>query len=283
MTGNISYPTDGPSLDGSLGNTSQAETVALVAQWLHGRPATTVRKYRAVLAAFLAECPDPAEISVADVTGYLDRRPHLAPSSRNAHLAAIKSYLRYAHQAGAIARDVGRLVKAERQRDRLAERILTREQVKRLIDGEEDPARRLILRTLYIAGLRVAELCGLAWRDVQGDVFAIYGKGGKTRYVRVGMELVSELRSMSSMTGSDESIFAISPRTVERIVKEAAIRVGLPAGVSPHWLRHCHASHALDAGAPIHLVRDTLGHSDIKTTSRYLHSQPTDSSARYLG
>jgi len=52
--------------------------------------------------------------------------------------------------------------------------------------------------------------------------------------------------------------------------------------VSPHWLRHAHASHALDRGAPIHLVQATLGHASITTTGRYLHARPSDSSSRFL-
>jgi site-specific recombinase XerD len=72
-----------------------------------------------------------------------------------------------------------------------------------------------------------------------------------------------------------------------RLVCAAAARVGLPtgkAGVSPHWLRHAHATHALEHGhAPIHLVQATLGHASVATTSKYLHARPTDSSARYLG
>ena len=67
-----------------------------------------------------------------------------------------------------------------------------------------------------------------------------------------------------------------------RVVK-AAKRAGLSAEVSAHWLRHAHASHSLDRGAPIHLVQQTLGHASVATTGRYLHARPTDSSARYLG
>jgi integrase/recombinase XerD len=66
------------------------------------------------------------------------------------------------------------------------------------------------------------------------------------------------------------------------IVLEAAQRAGVELAVSPHWLRHAHASHALDRGAPIHLVQATLGHASVATTGHYLHARPTDSSARYL-
>src|SRR5262245_52693756 len=68
------------------------------------------------------------------------------------------------------------------------------------------------------------------------------------------------------------------------IVREAARRAGIPEAdrISPHWLRHAHASHALDHGAPIQLVQATLGHSSVATTSAYLHARPGDSSARFL-
>jgi integrase/recombinase XerD len=52
--------------------------------------------------------------------------------------------------------------------------------------------------------------------------------------------------------------------------------------VSPHWLRHAHASHALENGAPLHLVQATFGHANIGTTGRYLYARPADSSSRFL-
>ena len=52
--------------------------------------------------------------------------------------------------------------------------------------------------------------------------------------------------------------------------------------MSAHWLRHAHVSHALDRGAPVHLVQATVGHASLTTTSRYAHARPGDSSSRYL-
>ena len=74
---------------------------------------------------------------------------------------------------------------------------------------------------------------------------------------------------------------------VNRIVRAAAKRVpGLEEtvadAVSSHWLRHAHTNHAMDRGAPVHLVKETLGHANIATTGRYLHARPTDSSSLYL-
>ena len=62
-----------------------------------------------------------------------------------------------------------------------------------------------------------------------------------------------------------------------------AVRANISAEASAHWLRHAHASHSLERGAPIHLVQATLGHASVATTGRYLHARPSDSSARYLG
>lgn len=75
---------------------------------------------------------------------------------------------------------------------------------------------------------------------------------------------------------------ALSTVQVWRINRKAARRAGIEAPVSLHWLRHAHASHALDRGAPIHLVQSTLGHASVATTGRYLHARPGDSSAFYL-
>jgi integrase/recombinase XerD len=65
-------------------------------------------------------------------------------------------------------------------------------------------------------------------------------------------------------------------------VVATADHAGIQGKVSPHWLRHSHASHALERGTPIHLVQETLGHASIATTGGYLHVRPTDSSALHL-
>ena len=74
----------------------------------------------------------------------------------------------------------------------------------------------------------------------------------------------------------------LDPSHVRRIVYAAARKAGLAQPVSPHWMRHAHASHALDHHAPIHLVQATLGHASVATTGRYLHARPTESSSFYL-
>jgi site-specific recombinase XerD len=117
----------------------------------------------------------------------------------------------------------------------------------------------------------------------------VFGKGGKTRAVQLPnsvAKLVSDLRGDAGEADpgfrSRKHSSALTPVAVSRVVRKAARRAGIEAAVSPHWLRHAHASHALDRGASIHLVQATLGHASITTTGRYLHARPKDSSSRFL-
>jgi integrase/recombinase XerD len=143
----------------------------------------------------------------------------------------------------------------------------------------------------------VSELCTLAWRDLQPNADAgqitVLGKGSITRSIQLPAsvwELVTGLQTKD--TAPDDPVFRsrkdtkncgfLQPVAVFRMVRTAAARAGIKLPVSPHWLRHAHASHALDRGAPIHLVQATLGHASITTTGRYLHARPKESSSRYL-
>jgi integrase/recombinase XerD len=96
------------------------------------------------------------------------------------------------------------------------------------------------------------------------------------------------LAGLRGPAGEDGPVFVsrkggrLDPSAVHRVVKAAIQPADLGPAVSAHWLRHAHASHALDRGAPVHLIQATLGHSSVATTGHYLHARPTDSSARYL-
>jgi integrase/recombinase XerD len=162
-----------------------------------------------------------------------------------------------------------------------------------MIALESNPRNKLILKLLYGAGLRVSELCYLKWCDVKSSgesgQITVFGKGGKTRAVLLPVSLYRDIQNLRGDRSHDDSVFMsrknhghLDPSMVMRIVRAAAARVGIEQNVSPHWLRHCHASHSLDRGAPITLVQSTLGHSNVATTSKYLHARPNDSSARYL-
>jgi site-specific recombinase XerD len=215
----------------------------------------------------------------------------LAPISQGRTLAAIRSFFRFAERIG-YCRNVAAGLELPRTDSPLSERIIPQEDVRRMIALEPDERNRVLLSVLYSAGLRVSEVCGLRWRNLQprGDAgqILVHGKGGRTRAVLLPPGIWCQLAPLRATAGLDPPVFAsrsgkpLERSRVCRIVREASQRAGITANVSTHWLRHAHASHALDRGAPIHLVQATLGHRSVATTSRYLHARPGESSAGYL-
>lgn len=269
----------------------------LLALWLHGRSVHTQRAYRADAARFRSRAGKPlAAVTLADLQGFADSLEDLSPASRYRILSAVKSLVAFGHRIGYLAFDVGRVLRLPAVRNRLAERILPEPELQRLLSLESNARDRAILLLLYATGIRVSELCALSWRDVQpngeGGQVTVFGKGGVTRAIQIPASVwkrVAALRATNA--GPDDPVFRsrksktggrLQGSAVLEIVRRAARRAGIDLLVSPHWFRHAHASHALDRGAPIHLVQATLGHASINTTGRYLHARPNESSGRFL-
>lgn len=267
----------------------------LIGIWLHGRSPHTQRAYAADVARLRSRTGKPlAAVTLQDLQDFADSVAELSPASRYRALSAVKSLLAFGHRLGYLPFDVGRALRLPAVRGRLAERILPEAGIHRMLSLEPGERNRAILTLLYASGVRVSELCGLRWRDVQsnGDSaqVTVFGKGGKTRAIRLPVSVWQQLTRLRGADDGAQPLFrsrkkggALTPVGVLRIVRRAARRAGIDVAVSPHWLRHAHASHALDRGAPIHLVQATLGHASITTTGRYLHARPTDSSSRFLG
>jgi integrase/recombinase XerD len=235
-----------------------------------------------------------AAITVRDMQDFAATLVHLAPATIARRLSSMKSLLHLAHRLGYIPFDVGGVVDTPHIKDVLAERILTEADVQHMLRLERHPRNAVILRLLYGAGLRISEACGLRWRDLvardDAGQITIFGKGGKTRVILLPSALWRHIIALRPVVFQpDGPVFlsrkkagGLGPMQVHRIVKAAAKRAKLPESISPHWLRHSHASHALDRGAPVHVVQTTLGHASLTTTTRYSHARPGDSSARYL-
>ena len=215
----------------------------------------------------------------------------------------MKSLFSFGHRIGYLAFNVGAAVSTPKVPDRLAERILSEPDVQRILALETDHRNSVLLRLFYASGGRVSELANLYWsalreRGTEGGrpvgQVTLLGKGQKTRTILLSTdtwEATQKLKIEEQSSGfgaSNDPVFrsrkggSLSRQQIWRVVKKAAKRAGLEQPVSPHWLRHAHASHALDRGAPTHLVKETLGHTSLATTSKYAHARPDDSSARYL-
>ena len=265
----------------------------LIDMWLHGRAERTKRAYGTDVAAFLHFTQRPLrQVMLNDLQAYQDSLAHLATASQARRLSAVKSLLSFGQKTGYLTLNVGAAVFLPKIKQTLAERILSEDDVLQMIALERNPRNRALLRLLYLGGLRISEVCELRVRDLaareDAGQITVFGKGGKTRAVLLKASMWKELTKFRG-TDPDAAVFRsrkghghLDPVQVHRIVKAAAARANLSELVSAHWLRHAHVSHALDRGAPAHLVQATVGHASLSTTSKYAHARPTDSSSRYL-
>jgi integrase/recombinase XerC len=208
-------------------------------------------------------------------------------------LSSIRSFFRFLVKKGELASNPAGIVPSPRTGSFLPS-ALTAEETAALIDSV--PAERLggfmslrdlaILEVLYSSGIRVGELTGLRYRDLDmsGGVIRVLGKGGKTRLAFLGRQALAALSAfLEARKGGkgrldpDSSLFValqgsekgISPRTVQRIVRKYALSSGINKTPTPHTLRHSFATHLLDAGIDLRSIQDLLGHSKLSTTQRY--------------
>ncbi len=174
-------------------------------------------------------------------------------------------------------------------------KFLTEEQMKllltgpqRLLDNEAiDPHTacrdRLAMELLYGGGLRVSELAGLNFGDIdfEAGVARVLGKGNKERLCplgRVAVAVVTKFRDEYARDkGPTGAVLTnangrpMDVREVQRMLKRYLSLAGLPLDLTPHKLRHSYATHLLNAGADLRLVQELLGHSQLATTQVYTH------------
>lgn len=208
-------------------------------------------------------------------------RRKLSPGSVTQRLAALRFfYIKTLKRAWSVAE-----TPYPKQGSRLPT-ILSQEEVARLIDAALTPYHRTLLMTLYATGVRRAELTHLKVSDIDSQRMVIHvrdGKGRKDRDVMLSAKLLEELRQhwrrfkhkpstwlfpgKRSHTGDAP----IDTKVVWYACRQAAQRAGLQKNVHPHTLRHCFATHLLEAGADLRTIQMLLGHSDLEETTIYLH------------
>jgi integrase/recombinase XerD len=164
--------------------------------------------------------------------------------------------------------------------------ILSQEEVARLIDAALTPCHRILLMTLYATGARNAELTRLKVSDIDSQRMVIHIQGGKGRVdrdVMLSLKLLEELREHWRRLRRKTSVWLfpgnrwhsggqpIDTKTPRNACKQAAQRAGIKKRVYPHILRHCFATHLLEAGMDLRTIQILLGHRDLKETSIYLH------------
>jgi len=235
---------------------------------------------------------EPAEVDALAVRSFLAAltKKGLAKRSQGRTLSAVRSLLRFACREGVLEANPARGVKTPKVPKTLP-RHLRPGEVEDLIeapagDGPLIRRDRAILELLYAAGLRVSELVGLDWRDVDlsARVVRVMGKGSKERMVpfgrpagealRLWLEVWEEVRVQKD---DSEPVFLnhagsrLTDRSVRRVIDKWVEGAAIAKGVHPHTLRHTFATHLLENGADLRAIQELLGHSSLSTTQKYTH------------
>ena len=165
--------------------------------------------------------------------------------------------------------------------------VLSQEEVTRLIDAADTPFHRILLMTMYATGARRAEAARLKVSDIDSKRMVVHiheGKGGKDRDVMLSPKLLEELRAYwrGLRRKPKEWLFPgnrwhtsshpVTTKVLWSACQIAAERAGLDnRRIHPHTLRHCFATHLLEAGADLRTIQILLGHRDLEVTTVYLH------------
>jgi integrase/recombinase XerD len=243
---------------------------------IRGFSQETIKAYTRHNSGFLGFIKkDPGDISEDDIKSYLaylmsDKK--LSSSS----VALVRSSLLFFYNQ-VLSKGFSGIKTPKIQRNPPA--VLSKEEVKSLIDACLNDKSRLLIQFLYSSGLRVSECINLRVEDIdfnENICFVKQGKGKKDRSTVLSGNLASDLKKYFEKESLDSGIIfrnregkVLSARNLQKIVSSAAKRAGIKKIVTPHKLRHSFATHLLDSGVSIRVIQELLGHSNLQTTQIY--------------
>jgi integrase/recombinase XerC len=234
----------------------------------------------------------PSKVDVHVVRAFLaalakDRKK----SSVGRKLAALKGFFRYLISTKRIDKDPMVLLHAPKQ-DKPLPTFLSVDDAFHLLGGIKvksglDVRDRAVLEVFYSTGIRVSELVGLNWADIDFslEIVRVVGKGSKERIVPIGEVALQALRDYAQEhrkkwnlpCKGETAVFLnnrgarITTRSVARIVEKHLRLAGIQIKMGPHGLRHSFATHLLNGGADLRVIQEMLGHASLSTTQRYTH------------
>jgi len=198
----------------------------------------------------------------------------LSPSSRNVAISGMKFFY---HQI--LGWNEKQLFIPPRKRSWQLPEVLSPKEVERLLLATTKQRDRCLLMTAYATGLRVSELVRLKVSAIDSQRMMVrveQGKGQKDRYTILSQQLLLELRSYWKEHRSPTYLFPnrkggpLSIDYAQRIYNLAKLKAGIQKGHGIHTLRHCFATHLLEAGVDLKTIQTLLGHNSIESTQRYL-------------
>ncbi len=209
-------------------------------------------------------------------------------------VAAVRSFYKYCFKRGYVEKNPAQLLIVPKKISRLPKTLQLNEIINMmdLADGSNPQSiqDRAIMELFYATGIRLSELTGLNTTDLDLNLkqVVVFGKGKKQRIVPLGEEaliwckkhLETRVRLLTKNSDNDARVaLFIAPRggrmnqrKVQRIIKEYIMKASESVNKSPHTLRHSFATHMLDAGADIRLIKEFLGHASLTSTQVYTHT-----------
>ena len=252
---------------------------------------STIDHYGRALATLLEFAESRAlarwrDLLPAEVQGLLasEHRRGLAPASLRSLASAWRSFFRWLAREAEVDINPATGLRSPRVQRKLPQ-VLDAGEMAALVEVPGDDAEavrdRALLELLYSSGLRVSELCGARWRDIDADggFVRVTGKGSKTRIVPVGSKALGALAALKAQDLPDESDPLVrgrggkplTPNGVRARLRKRAQQQGVWKRVYPHLMRHSCASHLLESSGDLRAVQELLGHADIGTTQIYTH------------
>ncbi|MGA2914153.1 MAG: site-specific tyrosine recombinase/integron integrase [Methanoregula sp.] len=222
-------------------------------------------------------------VIITDFLSFISATQTYKPKTFHRIISTLSSFYRFLYTQGAVTSNP--LTGIDRPRIKQQEvKYLKHNQVLRLLDSIGDLRDKLIVRTIYATGVRVSELCNMNIEDIDFDehTIRIRGKGDKIRTVFVDDDTLADILKFigNRIVGP---VFVgqqgknISSRAIQHIFKNYA-----PSGITPHKIRHSYASELYKRSKNLRVVQENLGHTSIKTTEIYLHTDIDERRQVYL-
>ncbi|MDR2103776.1 MAG: tyrosine-type recombinase/integrase [Treponema sp.] len=221
---------------------------------------------------------EPEHITAEDIKAYLaylDKERNLSTSSMNLAISAFKFFYH-----NVLKHDITQEQRRPRHDKRLPA-VLSKSEVKQLLDNEKNPKHRLLLMLVYSSGLRVSEVVALKRDhiDLSRKTILIHsGKGRKDRYTLLSERAAAFIKEYCTLYTIDGWLFPGQPasrhlsiRSAQSIFDKALVKANIQKPASLHSLRHTFATHLLENGTDIKYIQELLGHASLRTTERYTH------------
>lgn len=279
----------------------------LVLAWLYHKPISTQKVYAPVIIKFFSQNPYVSlkPVSPAHLITFLKSYGEITPATTNKIKSVFSSLYIYLMKQGYLDKNPATAIDRIKAPHRISEKILTRLEISQMLKKEANFRNRVLILLLYKTGMRASEILSLKVSNFKvqyprkneaSKIFCkinFVGKGKKVRAININIRLYRLIRRLILNTHGDMTetnyIFCaentkkpLSHTMLIKIIGKAAKKIGIQTKPTPHWFRHTNATHALNRGAPIHVVQKTLGHASLSTTGIYTELNPKESSGDWL-